>query len=214
MCGILGVRGKARSGRWRAQSPSEGCVWGWRTSTKCRIAKVFADPRMVGGQERGGRVKTCQDHAILVGRPRICSHTLPGSSAPASICGGRDAKDASCGTHAQGWHARTTEMIRPNMKKRNSATSLLAACALSLSLSFNCETPPPEASFKNWSLSARKRNTPVRYGQARAQSRAQLGVCDGYHVRCRQSRAVHRRGNYYLSPPTLRSIFCCCLVDI
>ena len=131
VCGILGVRGKARSGRWRAQSPSEGCVWGWRTSTKCRIAKVFADPRMVGGQERGGRVGTCQDHAILVGRPRICSHTLPGSSAPASICGGRDAKDASCGTHAQGWHARTIEMLRPKIKKMNSATSLRTGCALS-----------------------------------------------------------------------------------
>ena len=127
---------------------------------------------------------------------------------------GRHGRNAACGIYAQGWRARAIDMMRPNMKKGNSATSLLAACALSLSLSFNCETPPPEASFKNWSLSARKRNTPVRYGQARAQSRAQLGVCDGYHVRCRQSRAVHRRGNYYLSPPTLRSIFCCCLVDI
>ena len=47
------------------------------------------------------------------------------------MCMGRDAKDAAYGMDAQGWHARTTEMIRPNMKKRNSATSLLACCALS-----------------------------------------------------------------------------------
>ena len=134
---------------------------------------------------------------MLVGQSLHSVSTWSPTWEPPAIFMGRGTRDAAYGM--EGWHARTTEMIRPNMKKRNSATSLLAACALSLSLSFNCETPPPEASFKNWSLSARKRNTPVRYGQARAQSRAQLGVCDGYHVRCRQSRAVHRRGNYYLS---------------
>ena len=44
---------------------------------------------------------------------------------------GRGTRDAAYGMDAQGWHARAIEMLRPNMKKANSATSLRTGCALS-----------------------------------------------------------------------------------
>ena len=60
------------------------------------------------------------------------------------------------------------------MKKTNTVISLRTGCALKPPQALQHMVVGLEPSYKNWSLSARKRNTQVRCGLTKAQSRAQL----------------------------------------
>ena len=87
-------------------------------------------------RQRADLVQANNGSAVLVGRRLYVREHCVTNLKTKSHFRGRHGRNAACGIYAQGWRARAIDMMRPNMKKGNSATSLLAACALSLSLSF------------------------------------------------------------------------------